>query len=214
MVNFLSKLGLVLIIIITRTLHFKIVGKLPKNRFICTFWHSSFFPLIYPFRKRNVALLVSAHKDGDYLSRIAVSLGYKVIRGSSKGIYAVRGTLKLLKLTTSSIAFATDGPRGPRNVVKIGIVKISELSGLPIIPVGIGISKYIEFNSWDRFQLPFPFAKCVINIGNPFLLEKCDEKTRKQLETELTTLNKNAEMLLPQKHKIEKLPQMNTNDRE
>ncbi|MDD5529066.1 MAG: lysophospholipid acyltransferase family protein [bacterium] len=199
MINFLSKLVFVLVIVITRTLRLKIIGKASKNRAIYTFWHNSFFPLIYPFRQENIALLVSAHKDGEYLSRVATSLGYKVIRGSSRGAHAISGTLELLKLSTSSIAFATDGPRGPRHIVKIGIIKISELSGLPIIPAGIGISKYMEFNSWDKFQLPLPFARCVVNIGNPFFVKKCDEETRKQLEDELVKLNKDAEYAIKRK---------------
>jgi lysophospholipid acyltransferase (LPLAT)-like uncharacterized protein len=193
MVNFLSKLVLALVVFITGTLRFKIIGKVSKSRVIYTFWHNSFFSLIYPFRKEDVALLVSAHKDGEYLSRVATSLGYKVVRGSSRGAHAISGTLELLKLSTSSIAFATDGPRGPRNIVKIGIIKISELSGLAIVPVGVRISKYIEFNSWDKFQLPLPFARCIINIGKPFFVKKCDEETRKQVEEELIKLNKDAE---------------------
>ncbi|MDD2890815.1 MAG: lysophospholipid acyltransferase family protein [bacterium] len=198
MINFLSRLVFVLVIVITRTLRFKIIGKVSKSRAIYTFWHNSFFSLIYPFRKEDVALLVSAHKDGEYLSRVATSLGYRVIRGSSRGAHAISGTLELLKLSTSSIAFATDGPKGPRNIVKIGIIKISELSGLAIIPVGIKVSKYIEFNSWDKFQLPLPFAKCVINIGEPFFVKKCDEETRKQLENELIKLNNDAEYIIKQ----------------
>lgn len=139
-----------------------------------------------------MALLVSTHRDGEYFATSAKALGYKVIRGSSDS-RGMRGMLELLRLSKSSIAFATDGPRGPRNVVKIGILKIAELSGIPLVPAGTGISKYIEFKSWDRFKLPLPFAKCVINVGKEFYIRKSDEEERQGFEKELIRLNEEAE---------------------
>lgn len=188
---FINKLVLLVVVLISRTLRIKVIGKIPEHRAIYTFWHGNFFPLIFPFRRMDMALLVSTHRDGEYLAQGAKALGYKVIRGSSDN-RGMAGMLDLLRLSTSSIAFATDGPRGPRNVVKIGILKISELSGMPLVPVGIGISRYFELKSWDRFKLPHLFARCVIKVGKEFYIKSADETARQEFEKELIRLNDEA----------------------
>lgn len=187
-----------IVVLISRTLRIKIIGKIPEHRAIYTFWHNNFFPLIFPFRKMDMALLVSTHRDGEYLAQSAKALGYKVIRGSSdnRGMLAM---LEILKLSGGSISFAIDGPRGPRNIAKIGALKISELSGMPLIAAGVGMSRYIEFKSWDRFKLPHLFAKCVINVGREFYIKNADESARQEFEKELIILNEEAERMVGRK---------------
>ena len=60
-----------------------------------------------------------------------------------------------------------DGPTGPREVVKAGVVALARFSGAPIIPVAVGASREWRLGSWDEFRIPKPFARCVVRFGEP-----------------------------------------------
>ncbi|MCK4307960.1 lysophospholipid acyltransferase family protein, partial [candidate division WOR-3 bacterium] len=166
-----SWVGRLLVTVIGRSLRIRDEGEIPEGTVIYAFWHSDSFSLIYAHRFQNVVVLVSTHRDGEFLTRIVKPLGYKVIRGSSSGEGA-RGFLKLLKLNNSSFAITPDGPVGPPHQVKDGVLKLAELTGLPIIPVGVGISRLVRFGSWDRYKLPLLFSRCVIYWGTPIWVKK------------------------------------------
>ena len=115
---------------------------------------------------------------------------------SSSEDKGTKGVRKILKLKKSSFAIAPDGPIGPAYQVKNGVLKLAELTDLPIIPIGIGISRLIRFNSWDRFKLPLLFSKCVIYWGAPVWVKKSTEELREQLESDLINVNMIANSLL------------------
>ncbi|MCK4352528.1 lysophospholipid acyltransferase family protein [candidate division WOR-3 bacterium] len=197
--RFVSCIGRFLTIALGKSIRIRNVGDIPHQRVIYALWHDSFFPLIYAYRFHNIAVLISSHRDGEYLTRIIKPFGYKVIRGSSADKGA-RGFLELLKLNKSasggSFAIAPDGPIGPRHRIKEGVLKLAEITKLPIIPVGVSISKKIQFNSWDRFNLPLPFSKCIICWGSPFLVREPTEHLRKKLESVLIEINAYAKLCL------------------
>ena len=59
-----------------------------------------------------------------------------------------------------------DGPRGPLYQVKPGILQISRLTGLPIVPLSFATDRgYIFKRSWNKSCLPLPFARVVIQWG-------------------------------------------------
>ncbi len=185
-----------LVVNIGRSLRIRNEGKVPEARVIYAFWHSDSFSLIYAHRFQNVAVLVSTHRDGEFMSGIVKPLGYKVIRGSSSDKEGARGFLKLLKLHDSSFAITPDGPKGPVHQAKEGILKLAEFTKLPIIPVGVAISRLIRFNSWDRYKLPLLFSRCVIYWGAPIWVKKSTEDLRIKLESALIDANLRANSLL------------------
>ena len=64
-----------------------------------------------------------------------------------------------------------DGPKGPRQQCKPGAAIIASQTGAPILPV-VGIAnRYWEFDSWDKFKIPKPFAKIVMLYGCPIQVE-------------------------------------------
>ena len=184
-----------LVVNIGRSLRIRNEGEVPKTRVIYAFWHSDSFSLMYAHRFQNVVVLVSTHRDGEFLTRIVKPLGYKAIRGSSSGEGA-RGFLKLLKLHNSSFAITPDGPVGPPHQVKDGILKLAEFTKLPIIPVGVAISRLIRFSSWDRYKLPLLFSRCVIYWGSPIWVKKSTEDLKVKLESALIDVNLRANSLL------------------
>ncbi|MGC9367191.1 MAG: lysophospholipid acyltransferase family protein [bacterium] len=141
-------------------------------------WHSDLLlPTIY-FRNTGYHALISQHRDGEFISRIAVKFGYQPIRGSS-----TRGRVKAIKQIVENLKFCKsvvvtpDGPLGPAHQIKLGIIKAAMISGYPIVPV-VSDSKWVyRFGSWDRFKLPLPFSKASILMGKPISISPdLDEK--------------------------------------
>ena len=136
-----------------------------------------------------LAALISASKDGAMLAAVLNTFGVAQVRGSSSR----RGAQALLELTTHAnmgydIAVTPDGPRGPRYVVQKGVISLAQVTGLPIIPVTCNTSRKMSVKSWDRFQIPLPFARCEITLHEPLSVprhagEEERETLRKSLET-------------------------------
>ena len=41
----------------------------------------------------------------------------------------------------------------------MGVVYVARETGLPIFPIGFAASRCVTLSSWDRFQVPKPFAR-------------------------------------------------------
>ena len=151
-----------------------VVAGNPKGPLIFCIWHNRLALSLSLYRKnfferdprRRLAALVSASKDGALLARILENFGAQPVRGSSSR----RGPQALLELTTWAergydLAITPDGPRGPRYVVQDGIIALAQLTGLGILPVAYHLNWKICLKSWDRFQIPIPFAVCRVTVG-------------------------------------------------
>jgi hypothetical protein len=117
-------------------------------------------------RQRRMAAMVSASRDGGLLARVLELFHVQPVRGSSSR----RGAQALLELTSWAeqgydLAITPDGPRGPALVVQPGVVDLAAVTGLPIVPVTFVVSHKWVARSWDRFQIPLPFARCQARFG-------------------------------------------------
>jgi lysophospholipid acyltransferase (LPLAT)-like uncharacterized protein len=71
-------------------------------------------------------------------------------------------------LATNQIAaHVVDGPRGPKAVVKAGLISMAQLSGAAIIPVYISVNRAWIARSWDRCLIPKPFSRVLVRFGQP-----------------------------------------------
>ena len=168
-----------------------------NQEYIFCCWHNRLFlgPHLLP-RNRVINALQSSHSDGMITSLAFQYLGMKVILGSSKkgGMQAFRKMVKCIQ-SGESVAITPDGPKGPKEVVKEGIIKLAQITQKPIIPLVWSTNRYKVFNSWDNFVLPFPFSKGFYSFGNPIYVEKKmneDEikKATKNLQNEIKRLTK------------------------
>jgi lysophospholipid acyltransferase (LPLAT)-like uncharacterized protein len=64
------------------------------------------------------------------------------------------------------VGLTPDGSRGPRYVLKPGLVLLAQLSGRPILPVGVEYSRCLRLKSWDGFMIPMPFSRVDVILGN------------------------------------------------
>ena len=43
---------------------------------------------------------------------------------------------------------------------------MASLLGVPVVPVAVNYSSYWELGSWDKFQIPKPWAKITVIMGD------------------------------------------------
>ena len=144
----------------------------------------------------GMAALVSASKDGAFLARTLEWFRVQPVRGSSSR----RGAQAMLEMTTwaergHDLTITPDGPRGPCYQIQDGITSLAQLTGLPIVPVALNLNWKISVKSWDRFQIPLPFARCEVIVGKTFRVpadvsEATREELRAQLEAELRAITR------------------------
>ena len=142
------------------------------ERVICAFWHGRLLMMPFAYPGQRVVILISQHRDGEYMSRIARALGFQVIRGSATrgGVRALRQIIRALK-EGLNLVITPDGPKGPRAKVKSGVIEIARLTGAPIVPVSFSAVRRRFVKSWDAFLLPLPFSRAVYIWGEPIYVE-------------------------------------------
>lgn len=155
------------------------------ERFIAAFWHNRLLLMGYSYRGKEIKILISQHKDGELIARVLKRLGFGSVRGSSTrgGAAAMREMVRASK--HSDIGITPDGPRGPKYVVQDGVIALSRLTGVPVLPLTFGSSKKKVFASWDQFNLPYPFSRGVFMWGEPIYVGKEDDMEEKRKELEL-----------------------------
>ena len=171
---------------------------------IMAFWHGRIFAGLHYFRDRGIVVLTSQNFDGEWIARLLTRFGFGTSRGStSRG--AARALVQLRRDLASGkpVAFALDGPRGPARVAQPGAIWLAGATGHPVLPLHIEASRAWEAGSWDRAQIPRPFATVSVVIGEPMFVEGTAEpmveaKTR-ELERVLAGLEVRARQLLPGK---------------
>ena len=141
-------------------------------------WHGRILPATVFFRRRGIVVLTSENFDGEWIARIITRFGYGTARGStSHG--GVRGLAQLRKDMAAGrpAGFTVDGPRGPALKVQPGVVWLAKATGSPIVPFHIEADRFWTARSWDRTQVPRPFSRLVICIGEPQYVESTADQS-------------------------------------
>jgi lysophospholipid acyltransferase (LPLAT)-like uncharacterized protein len=139
---------------------------------VFTLWHGEMLPLLWHHRREGITVLISEHGDGEIIARVAESLGFRTVRGStSRG--AVRALLGMCRVVDGggSLAFTPDGPRGPAHSFAPGALIVAHRSKAPVVTLGVAASRSWRLGSWDRFMIPKPFARITIAYGDPLPVE-------------------------------------------
>lgn len=172
---------------------------------IYALWHGRMYCLFKAVPLDKVAILVSPSNDGEFITRLARTIGFRhFVRGSHKrgGTQAILGLRKELLERNHSIAFTVDGPRGPRYKVKPGIIRLASQTGAPIIPLGSAtewlLAKFEK--AWDHYHAPSPCTKMRLVYGKPLhvppdLSEEQIQRYGAELEAELMRINLHADSL-------------------
>lgn len=168
-------LGPLLFRLLYSTLRFEVGGRAYQDEtwgrgesVVFVTWHGRLLPLLYLYRDKDLTMLVSRHRDGEYLTRVGRRLGYDAVRGSSTrgGYQALRELVRNLR-RGRSLAITPDGPLGPKEEFKAGALQAARMAGAPVIPVMAGTDRAWWIEGWDRFMVPKPFARVRVEIGEP-----------------------------------------------
>ena len=150
-------------------------------------WHAELLPLAFSMYKEGAVGLASQSKDGELIAKILKRWGYDAVRGSSSrgGLRALAGLKKELD-KGKLVALTVDGPKGPRHIVKQGIIYLAKMTGAPVYPVFTSIGLYKTFSSWDRFVLPLPFTRVFVTATEPLYFTKDTDPEEDRLLLEKT----------------------------
>ena len=108
----------------------------PKEPCIFALWHAHQCGLYSLEGKSKTNVMISRSKDGEIIARAAEIMGLKTVRGSiTRG--GASATLELVNRIKKGDngAITIVGPKGPNRVVKKGIIGITRMTGVPIVPI-------------------------------------------------------------------------------
>ena len=124
---------------------------------ILAFWHAQQLMIPIGYRGTGSHVLISQHGDGEIIARIIARFGHEAVRGSSTrgGAAALRAMIKLGR-SGRDVVVTPDGPKGPRQVAKLGVIQLAKATGLPIVPLAFACSKKNSLRAgtatWSRIR--------------------------------------------------------------
>lgn len=173
----------------------------PGGPFLLAMWHSRI--LMLDFLRptgRAVITLISGHRDGKLISKIAYlgSLGeVRTVTGSTSkgGTSAIRQLMRHAR-EGRTLFITPDGPRGPAMQAQRGVIEIARLTGLPILPASVSVSRRALLRSWDRMVIPRPFARAAVRWGEPLHVDRHADRNAMlaRLEAALTACQNEADV--------------------
>lgn len=174
-------IGYLFINLIKITNKFEVFGEInlknaqkKKQPIMLCVWHGRMlFPILYVIKQKiKVWAIASPHNDGDTMAQILKMSGnIQIIEGSSnkKSQNVIDSIHSIYKTDPNAIiAITNDGPKGPIHIAKSTSLEIAKKFDAQIITITGNCTKKWVFNSWDKFYLPKPFGKIVINIAPVF----------------------------------------------
>ncbi|MDF1502643.1 lysophospholipid acyltransferase family protein, partial [Roseisolibacter sp. H3M3-2] len=135
---------------------------------VVALWHGQMLPLVAHHRDEGVAVLISEHRDGEIIARVVRAFGYETVRGStSRG--GGRALLELVGVLRRGreVCVTPDGPRGPRHTFAPGALVDAQRAGVPQRDVAAHVDRAWRLGSWDRFEIPKPFARITVAYSDP-----------------------------------------------
>ncbi len=143
------------------------LGTIPGNNIpppgVYTFWHRCLLASAWRFRNRGMAILISRSFDGELIARTVERLGFIAVRGSSSR-HAASGLRNLHRayLDGRYCAVTADGPRGPAQIAKPGVVQLAKLADTTVGAFYVHPHRAWQLRSWDRFLIPKPFSRVTV----------------------------------------------------
>ena len=183
------------------TMKFEVIGSEHHSEtqpLVYCFWHNRIPTATFFWRNRGIVVMSSQSFDSEYIARFIQRFGYGTAKGSStRGARA--GLIQMIRAVRAgkSAAFTVDGPRGPIYVAKPGALLLAAKSGAPILPFSISLDRCWRLKSWDRIEIPKPFARALVVIGPPiFVKDGNNEAELERFQLALEAVRDQGEKLI------------------
>lgn len=159
-------------------------------------WHNRLFLSGEIFRRyrrpKPMYALVSASKDGAWLTAFYSLIGMRAVRGSSHafGREAAGAVVGVLR-AGHDVGITPDGPRGPTYEFKPGALIMARRTRTPLLLIGAEFRSAWRFRkAWDQFYLPKPFSRVRMRCELVTAEEMADrDAAAARLQTRLRELN-------------------------
>lgn len=158
--------------------HIRTLADAGQGGVIC-FWHGRLIANMFLwFDDYPLHQLSTAHRDGKIAGKTYARFGIvPVWLQSNSPMEATRKLVKLLK-SGKFCSITPDGPKGPRQRMPAATLDLARMSGTPIIPVVSSGTRMKVLNTWDRMQVPLPFARGAALIGEPINIPRDADKAQ------------------------------------
>jgi lysophospholipid acyltransferase (LPLAT)-like uncharacterized protein len=158
---------------------------------VLAFWHGAQWPLLAWRRRRRTVVMVSWSRDGALQARALRVQGLRVVRGSSSrgGARGLAALVLAMRSEGADAAFAVDGPRGPREVVKGGAIVAARATGAVVVPMAGAVRRGMVLRrTWDRYAVAWPFTRVDVALGRPIEPQPA-RNVRDEVQQALLALN-------------------------
>src|SRR5262249_37246509 len=131
---------------------------------------------------------------GDPLARLAESYkSGRAIRVPHNARHHALGQLvNSVKNKGEIIIITPDGPRGPKEVVKPGIILAARETEANVFPFSWHAKRFWQLKTWDEMKIPKPFTTIDVFFGHSVILSKNEpydfEKESSRFKEILTSL--------------------------
>jgi len=166
------------------TMRFEVIGwenHTEGEPLVYCFWHNRIPTATYFWRHRGIVVMSSQSFDSEYIARFIQRFGYGTAKGSStRGARA--GLIQMIRAVRAgkSAAFTVDGPRGPIYEAKPGALLLAAKANAAILPFSISLDRCWRLPSWDRLEIPKPFARAVVVIGERLHVKNGNDEAEQQ----------------------------------
>ena len=143
-------------------------------------WHGQLMPFtafgVRFERADSFAAVAVGDERSTILGKLATRMGAETFAVDMGGnpVAAGRSVLLVIKAMKAgrNSFIAPDGPDGPPYVPKRGIAKIARKAEAAIMPVGLWTRQAFQMRRWDRYLVPFPFARIHMVFEKPIMVSK------------------------------------------
>lgn len=171
-----------------------------RRQFLVVVWHGRGLLPIFFFQGYPLVVYSSHSRDATipalsrYVRKLTLAslrhLGYQVLDASTFHSES-RGVIRFLQHLERGTGglIAADGPAGPMFRAKPGAAYAAKKTGVALLPVAAAIRDVVALDSWDRFEIPRPFSKAVLAIGQAIdVPEEIGDSELTRLSTQLESL--------------------------
>ena len=178
-----------------------------NEKFIWVLWHHHLgLPCFFNTYHSHRTCMASRSRDGELLAQVMSRLDTHCVRGSSSaldggdkgGTTAVRQMVRVAKKGEHQLVITPDGPKGPPQKVKMGVITLASLTGYSVCPVAFAVSRFFTIPTWDKTILPLPFGRIAVCCGEPLEVPRTRDKgvleaKRAEIERRLIHANEEAQ---------------------
>lgn len=150
---------------------------LTNKRHVLAFWHRHNVALFRLFQDHPIIALTNQSHRGQVIANMCERTGVRPIQLQQSGKKRMLRSLASVVDDGLGIGIAVDGPLGPADEVKPVVMHLASQLDLTIVPLSVAVSqKHAMTSRWDKLEIPYPFARIAIEVGEPFKLSRTESR--------------------------------------